>query len=506
MSMLRYKKSKNNQANINFIKKFFWFCAGANVEILSQEDCKTEHDKYSSIGMAVFLTAIMAFLSGGYALYTVFRSIFPSVSFGFLWSVIIFNLDRSIVLNIRKKRNYFWEPIIASSPRLLLAVALGFVIAKPLELQLFSREINQRILAEKDARIAEVQRKVREDGTAETQLRLNEIIQLSTEIETKTSELSKQNNNLTWGLKERGEDLATQNRRRQVSQLEADIKALRERKEVLEQELANLTKSALDNEVKEVEEEYMFSDGFPKQLEVLENLSAENPRIAIINWSITGLFILIEILPIIVKLMSKYGPYDAIVEAEEETAIFRQSVRTEDIKEKILQDRKDNQNIRVQISTFLDKEFIRILKEVLDQAEYTRVLRNTMERRVGGTLSGYSKFITNEVTGGMKQPTKEAEELLLRGLDEEIQIQTKIKDEVLQVFNYEIQNFRDQAKRIIEDYDQIVLMSEEIDLDSLENTVGEELKIVENYPKELGSKVNIPPTNLEVDVFEKVDP
>lgn len=449
------------------IEKFFWFCSGVNIEILSREDCETEHSKYSSIGAAVFLTAVMAFLSGSYALYTVFRNIFPAAGFGVLWSIIIFNLDRSIILNIRKGKNNTWEQVRAALPRLLLAVALGVVIAKPLELRLFSGEINQRILVEKNKKIDEEKAKIKEKGNAEIQLKKVSIAQLNTEIENQTAELKKQNNNLTWGRVERGEDLGTLTRQKQVDKLEADIKKLREEKESLEKELDSLTKSALDNVINSIEEEYKTSDGFLKQLATLEEISNENPRIALINWSITGLFVLIEILPILVKIMSRYGPYDSIVEANEETAIFRQSVRTEDFKEKILQDRKDNQNIRVQISAFLDAEFIKLLKEVLNKAEYAKLLSKSIEQRVIGTISGYSRFITNEITAGMKQPAQEAEKRVLKGLDDEMVAQAKLKEEILQVLNSEVENFRVKAKEIIQDYDQMFLDSEKVDLNEV---------------------------------------
>ena len=52
------------------INEFFWLCSGANRKILRQ--CPTDYAKYAGIGGTIFFTAVMASLSGGYALYKVF--------------------------------------------------------------------------------------------------------------------------------------------------------------------------------------------------------------------------------------------------------------------------------------------------------------------------------------------------------------------------------------------------------------------------------------------------
>ena len=51
--------------------------------------------------------------------------------------MVTFNLDRSIVLSVKKSKKASWQPWLTATPRLVLAVALGVIIAKPLELQLF---------------------------------------------------------------------------------------------------------------------------------------------------------------------------------------------------------------------------------------------------------------------------------------------------------------------------------------------------------------------------------
>src|SRR5690606_32051867 len=120
------------------IISFFWFCSGADAELLKK--CPTETSKYTGIGATVFLTGVFAFLSASYALYTVFDNVWSAILFGLVWGIMIFNLDRFIVSSMRKERKPHRELLMAL-PRLILAVLISIVIARPLELKIFEKEI-----------------------------------------------------------------------------------------------------------------------------------------------------------------------------------------------------------------------------------------------------------------------------------------------------------------------------------------------------------------------------
>jgi uncharacterized protein DUF4407 len=130
------------------IKNFFWMCSGADTDLL-QNCSKSEQVKYAGIGGTVFFTAVMAFIASSYALFTVFDSIFIAVAFGLIWGLLIFNLDRFIVSTI-KKQGKVWLEIGQAIPRIILAIIIAVVIAKPLELKIFEKEINQVLLEQKN--------------------------------------------------------------------------------------------------------------------------------------------------------------------------------------------------------------------------------------------------------------------------------------------------------------------------------------------------------------------
>ena len=128
------------------LTRFFWFSAGAFEKGLSKYP-ELKH-KYVGIGATVFFTGLFAALSGGYAMYFVFSgsegTIWKALLFGLLWGLVIFNIDRYLVSTIQKNGSV-WLQLALASPRLILAVLIGLVVARPLELKLFEKEINERL-------------------------------------------------------------------------------------------------------------------------------------------------------------------------------------------------------------------------------------------------------------------------------------------------------------------------------------------------------------------------
>src|ERR1700749_3618730 len=128
------------------ITRFFWFCSGAHIGTLKKYPI--EHNKYVGIGATIFFTALFASMSGGYAMYFVFRgSAFAfgfAILFGLIWGLAIFNMDRYIVSSINKEGTTN-QQILQASPRILLAIMIGIVISRPLELKIFDKEIRQKL-------------------------------------------------------------------------------------------------------------------------------------------------------------------------------------------------------------------------------------------------------------------------------------------------------------------------------------------------------------------------
>ena len=132
-----------------WINEFLWSCAGVNKKVLRQ--CPSDYAKYAGIGGTILFTAIMAALSGGYALNFVFDNTYIAIAFGIFWGLLIFNLDRFIVNTMYSdgKHTISWGELKSGLPRIIMAIFLGIVISTPLELKIFEDKIKMEIENEK---------------------------------------------------------------------------------------------------------------------------------------------------------------------------------------------------------------------------------------------------------------------------------------------------------------------------------------------------------------------
>ena len=163
--------------------QFFIFCSGIDPEILDQ--CPTDRNKYIGISATVFFTGLLALFSGGYALYTVFESWAIALLFGLVWGLMIFNLDRYIVSSMKRRGSVF-KDISVAFPRLVFAVLLAIVIAKPLELKIFEKEINAELVEMEQEIFKEWEALILERFQPRQKIYTAEIIQLKKEIALKT--------------------------------------------------------------------------------------------------------------------------------------------------------------------------------------------------------------------------------------------------------------------------------------------------------------------------------
>ncbi len=131
--------NKNNKySNIQY---FFWLLSGAEISIL--KECPTDYNRQAGIGFTIFMTTLLAFFSGSYAGYYFGESYVSAIVFGSIWASLIFSIDRSMVVTLKKdptKVNQNYWPAFLS--RAVLAVLIAFIISIPLELLIFKENID----------------------------------------------------------------------------------------------------------------------------------------------------------------------------------------------------------------------------------------------------------------------------------------------------------------------------------------------------------------------------
>lgn len=132
------------------IQRLFWTIAGAETPIL--EKCRTDHKKFSIIGAMILMTAFVALCAGTSAAWYFTQKgtddsgdFWWALAFGCLWATLIFCIDRSLVVTLKKdptkKRQSFWIPLFS---RAVLALVVAFMVSIPLELVIFEDYISSK--------------------------------------------------------------------------------------------------------------------------------------------------------------------------------------------------------------------------------------------------------------------------------------------------------------------------------------------------------------------------
>ncbi|MEU7746752.1 DUF4407 domain-containing protein [Nonomuraea sp. NPDC049158] len=116
--------------------------SGARPDVL--ERCKGERARFHGLGGAILTTACVAAISMTFALASALKLFAPlAVLIGIVWGVAILSLDRWLVTSLPAQGG---RRLWLALPRVLLALLLGAVISTPLVLQIFKPEIDAEIV------------------------------------------------------------------------------------------------------------------------------------------------------------------------------------------------------------------------------------------------------------------------------------------------------------------------------------------------------------------------
>ncbi|WP_456312799.1 DUF4407 domain-containing protein [Pseudomonas shirazensis] len=303
------------------LKQFFILCSGADRDLL--EGCSEgEQTKYVGIGATVFFTAVMAFLASAYALFTVFDSIYPALIFGFVWSLLIFNLDRFIVSTI-KKRDRFMDEFLQATPRIMLAIIIAIVISKPLEIKIFEKEINTVLLKEKNEMELANKKQVGNYFKSDLDKNKAEIEALKADILKKEKEVNALYSTYiteaegTTGTKKLGKGPVYKEKREKHDASLKELAALKTTNEAKIAEKEKTGKQLQADLYKKVTQTQPIIEGFDG---LMARINALDKLPWLPSFFIMLLFLAIETSPIIAKLLASKGEFD-FKQEEAETAM-----------------------------------------------------------------------------------------------------------------------------------------------------------------------------------------
>jgi len=344
------------QGKPGLVSRFLWMCAGADSSLL--RFCpRSDWVKFQSLGGIVLATAVLAYVSASYAIYTVFSpktttaldatlhlpTLWGALGGGFVWALVIFNIDRFIVSSAGKgdgTERITLAELVQSIPRLLMAVIIGVCISSPLEIRILKPEIDAQLELEQNAYLAQLNTQSEELVHArkvELQARLDKaqafIEERTGYFEGRRLEIGNQRRNLELEAEGKtgrgvpGRGPAWQDKKENLDKLEAEL--TRDRAAFADNEaiatrdvqtaraeierLASELQSAQDSNQKQAR----HMDGLLKRIHISHQIGGSVP------WAILLLLLAVETGPIFFKMMLQKGCYDLLLENQKRLAAAR---------------------------------------------------------------------------------------------------------------------------------------------------------------------------------------
>ncbi|MGI8597611.1 MAG: DUF4407 domain-containing protein [Chitinophagaceae bacterium] len=353
---------------------FLWWCAGAHQKILKK--FPSEQIKYAGLGGVVLATFVLAALSSGYAIYTVFGNWLWTIAFAIIWGFIIFNFDRFLVSTMRKYGVTKKRQVMMALPRVALAILIGITIARPLELKIFDKEIAMKMEENLHQKI------LRNDSLLQLENRI--LIQnAETERERFTNRKGAIEDSLsslqsayimeadgTGGSGQRGVDRLTRLKldafnnantgyQSELFSIDSNLKA--------QDQIISSSRSSLEDKRKSYEVSARANMGFLERNKALSDLADEEESVWWTVLMVTLLIILIEVGPILSKLIMPVGPYDIALAKEELLQMAEDENEIRQSKEIVYEKKRSFYKMQKEMSEDLTEKLSAIQKKHIDE-------------------------------------------------------------------------------------------------------------------------------------------
>ena len=432
---------------------------GADPETLRR--FPTERRRYTGVGGAILLTGGFAALAGAVFLHDfLYQPAALALVLGALWGVAIMNLDRWMLVSTRRQRS--WQlTLLMAGPRVLLAAAIGFVIAEPVVLRVFHTEVQTEARKLKKEHYADA-RKAIETQYVDIKSLQAHVNQLRASVIPPTGivldgnaryqQLDGQDKSMTTQLaslrKRRQCQLARQcsGTRSSRRDLQHRIRVLRLQLITVRESKAALTKTLLADEDKahDAQEEaarielrsaahelaqrrqqrvdalagartdYRARIGLMDRIAALSQLTHDEPGTAFFTWMLRLLILLIDLTPILFKALSLLGKPTA-AELDEED------------RERAALEKTASERQREVDRAEVDRKKAREIAE--DQAKHDRVTRRKRQE----ALEIDAELQVDEARTKQRLVAERTEEIQRRILDG----QTEVANAVIERWNEE---------------------------------------------------------------------
>jgi hypothetical protein len=311
--------------------KVLWWMAAADPQLM--KDCGPDRFRYSVIGYTVMATWLFATLAWGYFFSTLFDDSLIIIPAALFFGFVILTIDRGLLagLNSTGGKNRW----LSLSLRLVLALTIGFFISQPVVLMLFEKDINAHLPVVKEKKITAYTKQVRDENAITLQQAKTEIDRIRNQQQIKEQEILDLKNAYiretdgTGGSGKIGEYTIAKVKKMAYLKAEEDLIVWkRNMQPALDSATAKekLTEAAIQQRITEFDKG--LTDGFLTRVETLDDLMLVHPPVKYRYRLVIMLIMMIELMPLLTKLMMPSGLYEEKVQdAVQQRKLYWQTER-----------------------------------------------------------------------------------------------------------------------------------------------------------------------------------
>lgn len=299
--------------------QFLWWLSTAEKELI--QDCIIDRNRYAITGMAVLGTWLFATLAWSYFFSTVVESSVTAILLGVFMGLIILGIDRALIKGITANNKRKITPVFF---RLILALTIGTFMAQPALLYLFSKEIHVQISLDNEQRKMAKQHELDSLYAPAIQQLQQQKNALQQQLGLKYNEVAASRNAFieetdgTGGSGKIGLKEIARAKQDEYQKLDSSYKQLY----TVQQPKLHSADSAINSidqtKQKEMQSfDSLLNDGFLTQVDALHHLIQNNAAAQFRYYLLIIILVLIELMPVIAKLLLPDGTYDEKVRLKE---------------------------------------------------------------------------------------------------------------------------------------------------------------------------------------------
>lgn len=299
---------------------FLWWLSTAEKELLT--DCMIDRNRYAIVGMTVLGTWAFATLAWTYFFSTVVDNFFVAAVLGLFMGGIILIIDRSLIKGINRSNKGRITPLLF---RGVLAATIGLFMAQPALLYLFNKEIHVQISLDNEQRKKDKRQQQDSVYFAERATLLKRKNDLQQQLNTRYSEVSASRDAFiretdgTGGSKKIGLKDIAQAKQKEYQKLDADYR-LQEADIIPRLKNTDSALAVIDASIQKEQQAFtaLLNDGFITRIEALNHLVKDNPAVAFRYYLLVAILMLIELMPVIAKILLPEGTYEEKAQLREQ--------------------------------------------------------------------------------------------------------------------------------------------------------------------------------------------